>query len=439
MYSKDILKTLNKGNIDIGDKIIILEKNKEYEGLLMPRPELGDQDCIVIKLDNGYNIGIKITNKTKLNLVEKAKKPKKEKKEKQKEEKGDITILGCGGTISSKVEYKTGAVYPAISQKELINNFPEIKDISTINTRSIFSLLSGDLNQKHWEIIGKEIEKELKKDIKGIIIPHGTDTMHYTSAALSFMLQNLPIPIILTGAQRSSDRGSSDSKLNLLSSLMAAKSDFSGIGICMHSNLNDNLCYVHKGTRVRKMHTSRRDAFKSINQLPLIRIDYNNRTVDPINKYTKRDKSRKPKIDLKINDNIGLIYVHPGIKPKFIKNLSDFDGIVLAGTGLGHVPTNAFGDKNSISILKEITDLIESNIPVVMSPQTIYGRLNLNTYTYGRQLKKAGVIGHLCDWTPETAFAKLCWVLGHEKKMDKIKQEMEKNLVGEITDRSVVL
>ncbi|MCC7552693.1 Glu-tRNA(Gln) amidotransferase subunit GatD [Candidatus Micrarchaeota archaeon] len=438
MYSKEIQKMLIKEKIEIGDKILLKQNNKEYSGVLMPRPELGDENCLVIKLDNGYNIGIKTTDNFKIKILEKLK-PIKKTVEKEKLEKGDITILGCGGTISSKVEYKTGAVYPAISQKELLSNFPEIKDITTINTRSIFSLLSGDLNQKHWKIIGEEIEKELKKDIEGIVISHGTDTMHYTSAALSFMIQESPVPIILTGAQRSSDRGSSDSKLNLLSSLMAAKSDFSEIGVCMHSNLNDNLCYVHKGTRVRKMHTSRRDAFKSINQLPILRIDYYNKTVDSVNKYIKKDKNRKPKINLKLNENIGLIYIHPGINPKFIEKLSDYDGIVLAGTGLGHVPTNAFNDKNSKSILKEIQGLIKSNIPVVMSPQTLYGRLNLNTYTYGRQLKQIGVIGHLCDWTPETAFTKLCWVLGHEKKMEKIKQEMETNFVGEITDRSVVL
>ncbi len=438
MYSKEIQKMLIKEKIEIGDKILLKQNNKEYSGVLMPRPELGDENCLVIKLDNGYNIGIKTTDNFKIKILEKLK-PIKKTVEKEKLEKGDITILGCGGTISSKVEYKTGAVYPAISQKELLSNFPEIKDITTINTRSIFSLLSGDLNQKHWKIIGEEIEKELKNDIEGIVISHGTDTMHYTSAALSFMIQESPVPIILTGAQRSSDRGSSDSKLNLLSSLMAAKSDFSEIGVCMHSNLNDNLCYVHKGTRVRKMHTSRRDAFKSINQLPILRIDYYNKTVDSVNKYIKKDKNRKPKINLKLNENIGLIYIHPGINPKFIEKLSDYDGIVLAGTGLGHVPTNAFNDKNSKSILKEIQGLIKSNIPVVMSPQTIYGRLNLNTYTYGRQLKQIGVIGHLCDWTPETAFAKLSWVLGHEKQMEKIKQEMETNIVGEITNRSVVL
>ncbi|MFA5381600.1 MAG: Glu-tRNA(Gln) amidotransferase subunit GatD [Candidatus Micrarchaeia archaeon] len=437
MYSKDIQKILDKQKIEIGDSIEIIQPSNKFEGLLMPRPELGNQECIVLKLNNGYNIGIKINEKDHIKLLKKSEKQKEIKD--KKEEKGEITLLGCGGTISSKVEYKTGAVYPAISQKELINNFPEIKEITSINTRNVFSLLSGDLNQKHWEIIGKEIEKELKEKTEGIVISHGTDTMHYTSAALSFMFQNLPIPIILTGAQRSSDRGSSDAKLNLLSSLMAAKSDFSGIGVCMHSNLNDNLCYVHNGTRVRKMHTSRRDAFKSINQLPLIRIDYYEHKLDAINEYPKKDKNRKPKIDLKLNENVGLIYIHPGIKPKFIEKLSDYDGLVLMGTGLGHTSTNAFNDKNSKPIIKEIQNLIKSNIPIVMSPQTIYGRLNLNTYTYGRQLKEAGVIGDLCDWTPETAFVKLCWVLGHEKKLNKIKEEMETSMAGEISTRSVVL
>jgi len=446
MYSKNIQELLRKKNIEVGDKILVVSgAGKEYAGLLMPRLELGDVDCIVIKLDNGYNVGVKMKKEKdgekeiKIELIEKME--KEEKKEEKSEGKGDgeVTILGCGGTISSKVEYKTGAVYPAISEKELLSAFPEINDVAKINARTVFSLLSEDITQKHWQIIAEEIEKELKKGIKGVVITHGTDTMHYTSAALSFMLQDLPVPVILTGAQRSSDRGSTDARLNLLSSLIAAKSDFSGVGICMHANLNDNLCYVHSGTRVRKMHTSRRDAFKSINQLPLIKIDYTNKSIDALNEYPKIDEKRKPKIDTKVSGNVSLIYIHPAVKPKFIEKLSDYDGVVIAGTGLGHVPTNPFNDKDSKSILKEVKGLIDSGIPVVMAPQTVYGRLNLHTYTAGRLLKEAGVIGHLCDWTPETAFAKLCWVLGHEKKMDNIKKEMETNLVGEISERSAVL
>ena len=424
MYSKEIQKILTKGKIEIGDEILLEQETQKYEGLLMPRPELGDQNCLVLKLNNGYNVGINIDDKSKIKLIKKSK-PIKQKIEKESEE-GEITILGCGGTISSKVEYKTGAVYPAISQKELLNNFPEIKDITTINTKSIFSLLSGDLNQKHWEIIGKEIEKELKKDIKGIVISHGTDTMHYTSSALSFMFQDLPIPIILTGAQRSSDRGSSDSKLNLLSSLMAAKSDFSGIGVCMHSNLNDNLCYVHNGTRVRKMHSSYRSTFRTIGDIPVAMVSRTE--IKPLRHDYKRRRSDKDVvINTAFEERVGIVYYYPNMKPDIIDSLidNDYRGIVIAGTGLGHV------NKPLYPALKRAK---EKNIAVYMTVQTLWGYVQMYVYDTGRDMMELGVVP-TANMLPEVAYVKLGWALGQTEDLEEIKKIMLTPINGEITER----
>ncbi len=433
MYSASLEKTFRKRNIEIGDLIRVKKVGTEYEGLLMPRAS--ESDIIVIKLDNGYNIGIDSKN-ADIELIKKA--IKKQKEIPCDEPIGEISILGCGGTISSKVEYTTGAVYPAISPCELKKAFPELEKIASVRARQIFALLSEDMNAKHWKIAAESILNDIKDGVNGIVVMHGTDTMAYTSAAISFMLQELSVPIVFVGAQRSSDRPSSENEMNLLNSVYAAKSDLGEVAVCMHATTNDDFCYVHRGVRVRKMHTSRRDAFKSINSEPLAIVDYRNSIFKEVSKYKRRSDKGRMKADLRINDNVAMIYVHPNIKPKFISSLSDYDGIVLIGTGLGHIPTNPFGDKNARPILKEVKELIESGILVVISSQTIYGRVNTNIYTAGRMLNDIGVIGNGADWTPETAFVKLSWVLGHEKNAKKAAEEMMTNLVGEISERTPI-
>jgi glutamyl-tRNA(Gln) amidotransferase subunit D len=252
------------------------------------------------------------------------------------------------------------------------------------------------------------------------------------------MLQNLPVPIIFVGAQRSSDRPSSENEMNLLNAVFAAKSDLGEVGVCMHATSDDSYCHVHRGVKARKMHTSRRDAFKSINSEPIAKVDYKAKLFETLTPHAKRDEKRKMKTDFEINDNVALIYVHPNVKPKLIASLSDYDGVVLVGTGLGHVPTDPFGDKNAKPIIKEVEQLVKSGIPVVMSSQTIYGRINFNIYTAGRLLGDVGVIGNGADWSPETAFVKLSWVLGHEKNQKKVADEMMKNMAGEISERSSI-
>ncbi|MDO8554090.1 MAG: Glu-tRNA(Gln) amidotransferase subunit GatD [Candidatus Micrarchaeota archaeon] len=350
----------------------------------------------------------------------------------------EIAILGCGGTIVSKIEYKTGAVFPAIDPEEIKTAFPKIETLAKITTKQIFSLLSEDMNSSHWSIAGKAVMDKIREGVEGVVLMHGTDTMHYSSAAMSFMIQNLPIPVIFVGSQRSSDRPSSDNETNLLNAVYAAKQNFAEVAICMHANTNDDYCNLIRGVNARKLHTSKRDAFKSVNSPPLAKVNYISNTFESLTDMKKREK-RTPKTDFKFNDNVAMIYVHPNIQPKFISKLSSFDGIVLMGTGLGHVPTNPFGDRNASPVIKEVKELINSDIPVVMTPQTIFGRVNMNVYTAGRLLKEAGVIGDGCDWTPETAFVKLSWILGHTKKIAKVKEEMLTNMIGEISERSIVV
>ena len=437
MYSKKASNLLSVLKVDVGDRIRVIAGGKTHEGLLMPRIGTGDTDCLTLKLKSGYNIGIDAGRVEKIELIEKVKKmANKEQRSTggNPPSKDDIVILGCGGTIASKIEYKTGAVHPAITAEELTGSFPELSKKS-IRSRVLFSLLSEDMTTSHWQEIAKETAAEIKQGCKGIVLMHGTDTMHFTAAALSFMLKT-PVPVVLVGAQRSSDRGSSDNKMNLMASIAVAESDIAEVGICMHATEDDDFCYLHPGTRVRKMHTSRRDAFQTINRKPIAKISPEDGRIEALSGYTKRG-SRKLEVDTRMNPNVALVYSYPGISPKMIQALGkNADGIVIAGTGLGHVPTNSMNDPKAVSLIPEIKSLIDSGVPVVMAPQTIYGRLNMNVYTAGRLLNETGVIGHLCDWTPETALVKLMWVLGHTKKMDEVREMMLTNVAGEITERS---
>jgi len=432
MYSHKIQEELKKKGIEVGDRVSVASAAGDFSGILMPRPHYGDPEILVIKLSNGYNTGIRPIS---IELVEKTNPISLPEEKEEKPKKGDVAILGCGGTIASKIEYKTGAVYPSITPTELRMSFPELKKWP-IHSKQIFSLFSDDMNGHHWKLLADTIEEEIKAGCKGAVVMHGTDTMTYTSAVLSFMLQELPVPVVLVGAQRSSDRPSSENEMNMLNAVFSATQDVGEVTVCMHATTNDDFCHLHRGTRVRKMHSSRRDAFRSINSRPLFAVDYRSGMFNQMSECLPRAK-KGPTIHKKISDNVALIYVHPNIKPELIAKLGSYDGVVLMGTGLGHVPTNAFNDKTVKGILPEIKGLISSGIPVVMAPQTIYGRLCMRVYTNGRLLIDAGVIGDGADWTPETAYAKLSWVLGQTRDMKKISTLMMTNMVGELSTRSV--
>jgi glutamyl-tRNA(Gln) amidotransferase subunit D len=453
LYSAALEGEFARKGIREGDRIRVVAEGGAFEGLLMPRPhhmqaasgslhvharpegghEHGDAGIIVLKLDNGYNTGIRAVS---VELVSKSQKVVRGTEQEDNRKKGDIAILGCGGTIASRIEYETGAVYPSISPQELRAAFPALERWP-IHARQLFALFSEDLNAHHWRLLADEIEGEIKGGSDGVVVMHGTDTMAYTSAAISFMLQDLPVPVVFVGSQRSSDRPSSENEMNLLNAVFAASRDFGEVGVCMHAGTNDDYCHIHRGTRVRKMHTSRRDAFRSINSQPLFAVDYRVRRFDPLSEYRKR--SKEPLLARKsINPNVGLIYVHPNIKPEFVAKLDMYDGLVLMATGLGHVPTNALGDKTVHGILPQVKELVSSGIPVVIASQAIYGRLCMRVYANGRLLMDAGAIGDGADWTPEAAYAKLCWVLGQTKDMKKIREMMMTGYAGELTARSEV-
>ncbi|MCX6769477.1 MAG: Glu-tRNA(Gln) amidotransferase subunit GatD [Candidatus Micrarchaeota archaeon] len=420
-----------------GDEVKLIAAGTTHQGILLPRNET--DEFLTLKLASGYNMGISKKTIEKIELVHKKEARPQAPASKMTTEswKGKTVILGCGGTIASRIDYKTGAVYPASTPEELIASFPSI-DSSKIGAKTLFSLLSEDISPAHWGKIAEATTSAINDGAKGIVITHGTDTMSFTSAALSFMLPNLPCPVVMTGSQRSSDRGSSDSEVNMRASLLAAEADLSGVFVCMHENLSDDSCLLHFGAKVRKMHTSRRDAFHSMSCLPAARITLSDQKLQLISERTTPRKTGKAIADTKLNTNVALLYTYPGLKPSAISSLSEYDGVVIAGTGLGHIPINLGKDPLSIPILKEVKALIDSGTPVVMAPQALYGRVNMNTYATGRLLREAGIIGQSCDFTPEAAYVKLMWVLGHEKNLEKVRELMETSLAGEITPRSEI-
>jgi len=422
--------------VEPGDYVKAKSKDLEVEGTLIPSPK---ENLVTIKLDNGYNIGFKSRN-VKITLLEKKKPSSKTKSGsiKKSPKLKNISILHCGGTVASKVDYKTGGVTALFNPEELQSLFPELKTIANIESRLVKQMMSENMRFAHYNIIAKEIQKEIKKGVDGIILTHGTDTLHYTSAALSFMLENLPIPIILVGSQRSSDRGSSDASMNLLSAAtFIANTDFADVAICMHKNIDDETCLILPSTKTRKMHTSRRDAFRAINKMPFAEVDFRKKEINFLrNNFVRVDKKRNLSIKpFKEDIKVAIIKAHPNMYAEELNFYKDYEGIIFEGTGLGHMSNNEFDEvtKENGKIMEEIRKLSKKTV-LVMTSQCLYGRVDMNVYSEGRKNIEAGILGNDLDMTPETTFIKLAWLLSNYSK-DETKELLSKDLRGEISER----
>jgi len=434
VYSKNISELLAKINANYGDFIKIEKSGRHYEGILMPPPEIGDSDAIIIKLKNGYNIGVSYDASMAVSLIEKSKWKKKETKVKLNfdKKKSDVALISTGGTITSKVDYETGGVSSLMKAEELISLVPEIVEWANLEIVTPFSRMSESISPKDWQQLAKATFKELKKR-DAIIITHGTDTLHYTAAALSFMIRNLNKPIILTAAQRSSDRGSTDAALNLLcSSIAASKLDIAEVSICMHANISDDFCYLLRGTKVRKMHSSARNAFRPINTLPIAEV-WPDGKINILSDY-KKSSDLEAKLDNKYEEKVALVKIYPGINSDVLDYYIDrgYKGLILEAFGLGHVPTETREKKHSL--YNSIKMAIERGIFVGFAAQTLYGSLNPYVYSSGRKMLDLGVV-YLKDMLPEVALVKLGWVLAHSKNIEETKALMLKNIAGEFNDK----
>ena len=429
--------------ISPGDFVSVHLDNEIVKGTLLPRSKLFDKNSgdkiKVIKLENGYNIGISQSKIKKIELIKKYEKKKSKKVSKPVNPNlKKILIISCGGTISSRIDYMTGGVYADYTAEDFIEMLPELAEIANIDALPLLSKMSEDFSSDDWKSMAKTVEKNYQK-YDGFIITQGTDTLHYSSAALSFFLDNLEKPVVFTAAQRSIDRGSSDAFMNLLSSVkFAAESKFAGVFVCMHGTTNDDFCYVHKGTKVRKMHSLKRDAFRSINDSPIAKIHYDNSLKI---EYLREDTNsiltenntdgvvEKLKLKTGFEDKVALIFFHPNMDPNVLNYYIEkgYKGIVFAGTALGHIAMN--GPK---SFEKIILKLKSKNIPVVMTTQSLYGRVDPLVYSSLRTLSIEGNVIFAEDMLPETAYIKLSWLLSQKEYLQSIKEKMLENMKGEI-------
>ena len=427
-YSESLSKTLESLGAEEGTKLSVVRDGRTTVGTLMPHHEFSAPDILILKVKSGYNVGIKITPDTEVTVVEKPvvrKKPEGEIEFKKGLPK--LVLIGTGGTIASYVDYRTGAVHPALSTSDMVNAVPEIREIANIDARVLFSIFSENMNVEHWQALAEAVAEELNNGADGVIIPHGTDTMGYTAAALSFMLGDVSKPVVLVGAQRSSDRPSSDASSNLMAcARFCTKADRAGVYVVMHDTSGDDSFAVHVGSRVRKMHTSRRDAFHSINAAPAAHLDKDGKIV--LNCDGPRVSDAKVVAKTGMERRCVLLQYYPGMDPQLFEDIfMKSKGVVIAGSGLGHV------NSNMIPLIKKACD---NGTVVVMTSQCLNGATNLNVYNTGRDMLSAGAIT-VMDMLPETAYVKLMWVLANSSSVEEAKRLMQTPLAGEMSERRV--
>ncbi len=424
---------LKQNKVAVGDRVSLKLGKEMIQGVIIPRAEISaDENHIVLKLDSGYNIGIRLTPNSKIHKIGKGVEVRPELPKVKiipQPKLPTVSILSTGGTIASRVDYKTGAVVSALSANDLLTVVPELSTVANIRAEILDNIFSENMTPKIWEKMVGAIQKHVGDGVDGIVIAHGTDTLHYTAAALNFACQNLPIPVCLVGSQRSSDRPSSDAAMNLLAAVnFACKSPYAGVALLMHSSSSDTSVTAHHPAKARKCHTSRRDAFLTVNGTSIAEIKNNFEIIFKSEHLHSRDKTRQPKYYPKFNSNVIILKTFPGMSSDAFKSLitANIQGIILEGTGLGHAPH---------ALYPVIRAAIEKRIPVLMTSQCIWGRTNMNVYRTGVELLDMGVIqGN--DMITEVAYAKMSWVLGQTNDYKKAVKLLEENIAGEYSPTS---
>ncbi len=429
-YRGRLREALEATGAGIGDLLRVESRDRSYQGTLMPRLESADEWHIVLKLKSGYNIGVTFDETTKIVRVGQAEKPEFRPPPLPEMREGlpRVSIISTGGTIASRVDYITGGVHAAISSRDLLSIVPELSDIAIVEADILYSIFSENIDSEHWTGMARRVSKKIKGGAEGVVITHGTDTMGYSSAALSFALKGLPVPVIFVGSQRSSDRPSSDAATNLVGVVtVAARAPFAEVTLGMHETTSDTSIVFHRGTKVRKCHTSARYAFQSVNAEPLAR--FSDGEIEMIAEdYRRRGEGEFEVMD-RFEMKVALIKFHPGFDPKIIDWYVEdgYRGIVLEGTGLGHVNPRLYGS---------IERVVRDGLYVGMTSQCIWGRIDMDVYTTGRELQQIGV-QPLGDMLPETALVKLMWTLGHVDDVERAREVMGRNIAGEYSDRTL--
>jgi glutamyl-tRNA(Gln) amidotransferase subunit D len=420
---------LDRHGVQVWSDVVIETGAARFEGIILPRTETADDRHIVIKLASGYNIGVAVEGITA--ITERGRKEAHykipEKKFPYDEAKPNVTLFGTGGTIASRLDYRTGAVIPAFSPGELYGSVPELADLCNLRTEKLFGVFSENMGPQQYIRLAERVGEEIRAGVGGIVIGHGTDTMHHTAAILSFMVQNPPVPIVMVGSQRSSDRPSSDAALNLINAVKAAaEGDIAEVMVCMFGPTSDEYCLLHRGTRVRKMHSSYRSTFRTIGDVPLAMVD-RNQIRHLRSDYKRRRGDRDVVINTAFEEKVTILYYYPNMQPDVVDALIEkgYRGIIIAGTGLGHV------NKPLYPALKRA---IDAGVHVYMTVQTLWGYVQMYVYDTGRDLMELGVVP-AANMLPEVAYMKLCWALGQSSDRDEVKRIMLTPIIDEITLR----
>lgn len=428
-YKGNALQTLKKFNVRVWGQSLIKTTRGEFNGTVLPRSENDDDKHIVLKISTGYNIGIAVDTIIEMSETGYKKAVYKIPEKEFPFTKGlpKVKLLGTGGTIASRLDYRTGAVIPAFTPGELYGAVPELADICNLSTEKLFAVFSENMGPDQYKRLAIAIGKEIENGIDGIIIGHGTDTLHHTASALSYMVQNPPVPIILVGSQRSSDRPSSDAALNLMhASTAAGHGDIAEVLVCMFGPTSDEYGLLHRGTRVRKMHSSYRSTFRTLGDTPVATVT--RKGVKPIkNNFNHRRKDRKVKIMPFFEERVAMVYYYPNMHPDIIDSLVErgYKGIIIAGTGLGHV---------NKPLYPAIERAHKAGIAVYMTVQTLWGYVHMFVYDTGRDLMAKGVIPAE-NMLPEVAYIKLGWALGQTNELKEVNKLMLTPMCDDITKR----
>jgi glutamyl-tRNA(Gln) amidotransferase subunit D len=428
-YRGEALSLLKTWGIRVWSDSEVMTTRGKFTGIILPRSETADDKHVVLKLRNGYNVGITCATVTEIKEIgyKEAHYKVPEREFPYDPRKPRVKLLGTGGTIASRLDYRTGAVIPAFTPGELYGSVPELADICNLETEKLYGVFSENMGPEQWVGTARAIGREIEKGIQGIVIGHGTDTMQHTAAILSFMVQDSPVPIVMVGSQRSSDRPSSDAALNLINATKtAAESDIAEVMVCMFGPTSDQYDLLHRGTRVRKMHSSYRSTFRTISDVPIAMVS-REKIIPLRDDYKRRRSDKNVRINTVFEEKVSIVYYYPNMKPDIIESLIDngYKGIVIAGTGLGHV------NKPLYPSLKRA---VEKGIALYMTVQTLWGYVQMYVYDTGRDIMELGVVP-AANMLPEVAYVKLGWALGQTHELDKVKNIMLTPIAGEITER----
>ncbi|MCK4659966.1 MAG: Glu-tRNA(Gln) amidotransferase subunit GatD [Phycisphaerae bacterium] len=422
-------EVLRRHGASVWSEVEIESSKGSFRGIILPRSETSDDRHIVLKLSSGYNIGITADSVVGITIQGRREAHYKipEKQFPVDPAKPNVILLGTGGTIASRLDYRSGAVIPAFSPGELYGSVPELADICNLTTEKLFGVFSENMGPEQYKVLANRIGEAIANGVHGVVIGHGTDTMHHTSAVLSFMVQGSPVPIVMVGSQRSSDRPSSDAAINLINAVKAAaEGDIAEVLVCMFGPTSDEYCLLHRGTRVRKMHSSYRSTFRTIGDTPLAMIDPK-RIRALRSEYHRRRTDRQVKINTAFEEKVTILYYYPNMLPDMVDAIVEkgYRGIIIAGTGLGHV------NKPLYPALERAT---AAGVHIYMTVQTLWGYTQMYVYETGREIMKLGVVP-AANMLPEVAYMKLCWTLGQTDDRDEVARIMLTPICDETTDR----